>query len=153
MTQTITCKLTFPMGHALHGYVGKCSSLHGHNYTVEATVYGEPDPLGLVFDYGTLRDIMRRVLREFDHTMVLHKDDPRGPLLLSPAASGSQTQLQRLITLSCNPSAELLAQLWYKLLEREIRNLHRVVVTESELTSATAYTCSEDVHLVEASNV
>ena len=50
---------------------GRCSNRngHGHNYTLEVTVAGEPDPVtGFVVDLKGLKEIMEReVLSAFDH--------------------------------------------------------------------------------------
>ena len=50
---------------------GRCSNRngHGHNYTLEVTVAGEPDAVtGFVVDLKWLKDIMEReVLAGFDH--------------------------------------------------------------------------------------
>ncbi len=50
---------------------GRCANRngHGHNYTLEVTVEGEPDPVtGFVVDLKWLRDVMEReVLAAWDH--------------------------------------------------------------------------------------
>jgi len=50
---------------------GKCARRngHGHNYTLEVTVAGDPDPVtGFVVDLKWLRDVMEReVLSAYDH--------------------------------------------------------------------------------------
>jgi 6-pyruvoyltetrahydropterin/6-carboxytetrahydropterin synthase len=50
---------------------GRCANKngHGHNYTLEVTVAGEPDPVtGFVVDLKWLKDIMEReVLSAYDH--------------------------------------------------------------------------------------
>jgi 6-pyruvoyltetrahydropterin/6-carboxytetrahydropterin synthase len=50
---------------------GRCANRngHGHNYTLEVTVVGEPDPVtGFVVDLKWLKDVMEReVLAAFDH--------------------------------------------------------------------------------------
>ncbi len=50
---------------------GRCANRngHGHNYTLEVTVAGEPDPVtGFVVDLKWLKDVMEReVLSAFDH--------------------------------------------------------------------------------------
>jgi 6-pyruvoyltetrahydropterin/6-carboxytetrahydropterin synthase len=50
---------------------GRCANRngHGHNYTLEVTVAGEPDPVtGFVVDLKWLRDAMEReVLAAWDH--------------------------------------------------------------------------------------
>src|ERR1700761_6008910 len=42
---------------------------HGHNYTLEVTVEGEPDPVtGMVIDLKTLKDIMEeQIVAPMDH--------------------------------------------------------------------------------------
>src|SRR5580700_9544156 len=50
---------------------GRCANKngHGHNYTLEVTVAGEPDPVtGFVVDLKWLKDVMEReVLSAYDH--------------------------------------------------------------------------------------
>ncbi len=50
---------------------GRCARRngHGHNYTLEVTVAGEPDPVtGFVVDLKWLKDVMEReVLDAYDH--------------------------------------------------------------------------------------
>lgn len=50
---------------------GRCANRrgHGHNYTIEVTVAGEPDPVtGFVVDLKWLKDVMEReVLAAYDH--------------------------------------------------------------------------------------
>jgi 6-pyruvoyltetrahydropterin/6-carboxytetrahydropterin synthase len=50
---------------------GRCANRngHGHNYTLEVTLAGEPDPVtGFVVDLKWLRDVMEReVLAAYDH--------------------------------------------------------------------------------------
>ena len=50
---------------------GKCNNPHGHghNYTLEVTVAGEPDPVtGFVVDLKWLKDVMEQnVLSAYDH--------------------------------------------------------------------------------------
>ncbi len=50
---------------------GKCANRngHGHNYTLEVTVAGEPDPVtGFVVDLKWLKDVIEReVLAVYDH--------------------------------------------------------------------------------------
>ena len=50
---------------------GRCANRngHGHNYTLEVTVAGEPDPVtGFVVDLKWLKDVMEReVIDAYDH--------------------------------------------------------------------------------------
>jgi 6-pyruvoyltetrahydropterin/6-carboxytetrahydropterin synthase len=77
----ITRKIEFSASHYYHNpafsaeenrrIFGKCNNAHGHghNYALEVTVAGEPDPAtGMVFDLKELNDIMvREVSGRMDH--------------------------------------------------------------------------------------
>ncbi len=53
---------------------GKCANRHGHghNYVLEVTVAGEPDPVtGMVLDLKELKQILEReVMEVFDHKFI-----------------------------------------------------------------------------------
>jgi 6-pyruvoyltetrahydropterin/6-carboxytetrahydropterin synthase len=57
---------------------GRCSSRygHGHNYTLDVTVVGRPDPVtGMVMNMTDLKALVNEVLEEFDHRH-LNEDTP-----------------------------------------------------------------------------
>lgn len=59
----------FAAGHALRHYQGKCESMHGHNFSVEAVVQGHvltPDT-ELLADFSVLKKTLKSVLDELDH--------------------------------------------------------------------------------------
>jgi 6-pyruvoyltetrahydropterin/6-carboxytetrahydropterin synthase len=80
-TVYVTRKVHFNAAHRLHNpekseewnrkAFGKCNNpnWHGHNYELEVTVAGEPDPeTGYVVDLGNLKDVLHeRVLEKVDH--------------------------------------------------------------------------------------
>lgn len=76
----VTRRVHFSAAHRLHNpalsdaenerIFGLCNSpnWHGHNYELDVTVEGEPDPdTGYVVDLGQLRDAAEEVLRDVDH--------------------------------------------------------------------------------------
>lgn len=77
----VTRKAHFNAAHRLHNpdksddwnreTFGKCNlpNWHGHNYTIEVTVAGEPDPqTGFVIDLSELKKIIgRKVIEPCDH--------------------------------------------------------------------------------------
>jgi len=81
MALLVTRRETFSAGHTLYNpdfsdernreVFGKCSnpSGHGHNYVLEVTLQGEPDPqTGFIFDLSELASLMwKLVLAEVDH--------------------------------------------------------------------------------------
>lgn len=64
----ISVRAAFEAAHFIAGYEGKCSRLHGHNWTVEAVVCGEKlDRLGMLVDFKILKDELKKILDLFDH--------------------------------------------------------------------------------------
>jgi 6-pyruvoyltetrahydropterin/6-carboxytetrahydropterin synthase len=51
---------------------------HGHNYVVEVTVEGEPDPVtGMVVDLKLVKEVLNReVVEPFDHRFLNHEVPP-----------------------------------------------------------------------------
>ena len=83
----LTRKVEFSASHYYHNpalspeenrrLFGKCNNPHGHghNYVLEVTVAGEPDPAtGMVIDLKELKQILEReVLAVFDHKFINHE--------------------------------------------------------------------------------
>ncbi|HYE15601.1 MAG TPA: 6-carboxytetrahydropterin synthase QueD [Pyrinomonadaceae bacterium] len=58
----------FSSAHQLRGYKGKCENLHGHNYRIEIYARGrELDNIGLLVDFGELKDAADDVVAYLDH--------------------------------------------------------------------------------------
>lgn len=79
----ITKEFKFECAHALTGYDGKCSHIHGHSYKLRVTVKGEPidDPkspkFGMVVDFNDLKKIIKdNIVDKFDHALILRRDAP-----------------------------------------------------------------------------
>ena len=60
----------FAAAHRLPRYRGKCFNMHGHNYKLTVTLYGEPDPYtGILVDFGDLETTVKElVLDQCDHS-------------------------------------------------------------------------------------
>ncbi len=79
----ITKEFRFEMAHALLGYDGLCSNIHGHSYRLSVTLKGEvindaANPKnGMVLDFGDLKDIVKKEIIDcFDHSLVLNEATP-----------------------------------------------------------------------------
>jgi 6-pyruvoyltetrahydropterin/6-carboxytetrahydropterin synthase len=79
----ITKEFRFEMAHALLGYDGMCSNIHGHSYQLSVTLIGTPsnkssDPKnGMVIDFGELKAIVKKeIIEKFDHALVLNDATP-----------------------------------------------------------------------------
>lgn len=59
----------FDAAHKLDGYKGKCSSLHGHTYKVEAFFLTKQlDSIGVSVDLRDLKEKLVRITEQFDHS-------------------------------------------------------------------------------------
>lgn len=108
----------FSSAHNLRGYKGKCESLHGHNWKVEAAVTSaELDSCGMVMDFKALKQELEEQLSELDHKYLNE----------SPCFS------------EVNPTSENIARYLYLALKKKVPGLSSVRVWESENSSATYY--------------
>lgn len=78
----LTKEFSFEMSHALEGYDGLCSQIHGHSYRLFVTVKGRPstdpaDPkLGMVMDFGVLKGIVNKlIINRYDHALMVRTTD------------------------------------------------------------------------------
>jgi len=59
----------FAAAHALRGYDGNCSNMHGHNWIVEAYIQcTKLNKLGIGIDFRDVKRIVKDVLSKLDHT-------------------------------------------------------------------------------------
>lgn len=130
----VTRKIEFSASHLYHNpnfsaeenrrIFGKCNNPHGHghNYTLEVTVAGEPDPLtGMVLDLKALKEILEReVIERMDHRHLNYE---------VPELTGQI------------PTCENIVRVIWQLLERRITQgkLHRVRLYESPDLFADCY--------------
>ena len=64
----ISATATFAAAHRLWGYEGACENLHGHNWTVKATVgTAELNKIGLAYDFRSLKENLKEIIDCYDH--------------------------------------------------------------------------------------
>ncbi|MFP3387768.1 6-carboxytetrahydropterin synthase QueD [Brevibacillus sp. SIMBA_040] len=64
----VSKEFTFDAAHHLHAYEGKCKNLHGHTYKVVFGISGLPDEIGLVIDFGDIKQIWKEHIEVYlDH--------------------------------------------------------------------------------------
>ncbi len=70
--------LVFASAHFITFSGHRCETLHGHNYRVGVTIEGAlDDESWYVFDFSVLKRIMRRLVDEIDHKVLLATENPR----------------------------------------------------------------------------
>lgn len=67
----------FCAGHFVTYDGDKCESLHGHNYRAAARLAGGLDDDGMVFDFVTLKRLLRAICDRLDHRMLLPRHNSR----------------------------------------------------------------------------
>ena len=70
-------KLLFSSAHFILLPGGVCEPLHGHNYRVAVELSGPLDGIDCVIDFLALLEIMRSILAEIDHAVLLPEKSPR----------------------------------------------------------------------------
>jgi 6-pyruvoyltetrahydropterin/6-carboxytetrahydropterin synthase len=61
----------FAAAHQLAMVAKQCENLHGHNWKVEVCVAGEAlNDAGVLIDFGELKDHIRGIIKELDHTFL-----------------------------------------------------------------------------------
>jgi 6-pyruvoyltetrahydropterin/6-carboxytetrahydropterin synthase len=64
----VSKEFTFDAAHHLHFYEGKCKNLHGHTYTVIFGISGFVNEIGLMIDFGDIKDIWKQKIEvHLDH--------------------------------------------------------------------------------------
>ena len=68
--------LVFSSGHFITYDGDHCERIHGHNYRVAVEVEDELDANAYVFDFITLKEVVREVTDRLDHRMLLSTENP-----------------------------------------------------------------------------
>ncbi|KYK24220.1 6-pyruvoyl tetrahydropterin synthase [Thermoplasmatales archaeon SG8-52-4] len=64
--------IRFSSAHVIPEYE-KCGRLHGHTYALHATIIGEMDNKGIIIDFSLLKEILREIVNELDHKILVPK--------------------------------------------------------------------------------
>jgi 6-pyruvoyltetrahydropterin/6-carboxytetrahydropterin synthase len=118
----VTIKKTFSAAHILKEIGGKCEDLHGHNFSVEATVRGESlNGEDILIDFRDLKRWINEILEMLDHKYLNEIEVFKG----------------------MNPSSERIAGYIHDQLADKVKssglNVARVTVWESENARVTYY--------------
>ena len=107
----------FSAAHHLLNYEGECENQHGHNWLVEAFVKGNHlDKSNILIDYKVLKKALNKVLNLLDHKDINELEQFKG----------------------VSPSSEKLAKFIYDEMRKDIKNLSKISVWETQ-TSCASY--------------
>ena len=117
----------FAAAHALHGYEGGCSRIHGHNFKVEIEVEASVlDGIGMAIDFTRLESLAESIAQTLDHRM-LNEVPPFDEMNPTAENLGAYFWIRALKALSDDPAGEH---------ARSVR-LRSVTVRENDRTSVT----------------
>jgi len=104
--------------HQLKGYKGKCENIHGHNWKVEISVYGQKlNDIGILIDFHDLKDMLKEVLQQFDHKNL--------------------NDIQEFA--KQNPSSELLSKIIYEKIDKMLKQYSHTNKTNINVLSVTVW--------------
>lgn len=138
----LTKEFSFECAHALTGYDGKCSNIHGHSYKLFVTIKGatngengEPKE-GMVIDFRDIKEMVERVIiKVFDHSLVITKE--------TPLASELKGTYPNIVLLPFRPTSENLishfAELLMEWMERNPKFSRAKVYSLRLYETATSY--------------
>ena len=107
---------SFSSAHNLRGYKGKCESLHGHNWKVQAAAVRRTlDKTGMVMDFKILKAALYAVLEELDHSYL--NEHP--------------------VFKKINPTSENIARYIFDRLKKKVPETSSVTVWENATSAAT----------------
>lgn len=142
----VTKSFEFEMAHALAGYDGDCSNIHGHSYKLQVTLRGVPMQYpghpkdGMVLDFRDLKKtVHEKVLDRFDHALALNNSAP------SRVSSLLTHHFEKVVLLPFQPTCENLVLDIVESIRNDLPpdvELFRVKLHET--STAYAEWCSED---------
>ncbi len=131
---------SFDAAHFLANYQGKCHNIHGHHWRVVLEAQGaelkrDPQQNGMLVDFGDLKRDLRRVVDEFDHTLIAESGS------LSPALCELLRAENFSVTeVPFRPTAENFARYFYDRMAACGYSIYRCMVYETE-TNCAEYLC------------
>ena len=90
----------FAAAHALRGYAGECSQLHGHNWKVEVEVIATSlDDVGMGLDFKAIKVQAKEALNRLDHR---HLNEIKPFDVINPTAENIAAYLFRQLSGNLN---------------------------------------------------
>ena len=134
----VTRTFTFDAAHRLSDYEGKCKNIHGHTYKVKITVSGELNDLGMIMDFGKLKELYQELVEDrFDHHLILKRKDELNENIGKVFPKGDKT----ITWVPYNPTAENMAMDIYDrfdiyFLKHPLVRIEKVIVYETPTSYA-----------------
>lgn len=135
-------KFKFCAGHRLMNHENKCANLHGHNYAIfmhAESETGEMDNVGRVVDFSVLKEkVGGWILENWDHTMILCKDDTEAVNACSACQKNKPIFIMDEHPTAENMAKYLIEQVCPKVLKGTGARVSKIVLWETEDSFAEA---------------
>jgi 6-pyruvoyltetrahydropterin/6-carboxytetrahydropterin synthase len=82
----------FSACHLIPGHP-KCGRLHGHTYTVNLKISGDTGANGMVFDFGKVKNVLKQLLGELDHKIIIPKSNPDFKMIADEAENSMRIEV------------------------------------------------------------
>lgn len=140
----LTKEYSFEMAHALDGYDGACSQIHGHSYRLFVTIKGRPikdsssPKCGMVMDFGDLKRIVNGlIISKYDHSLVIRRSEQNSEVI-----GALRNRFTRIIEVDYQPTCENMLAHFAQLIQAELGNgltLHSLRMHETATSYAEWY--------------
>ncbi|WP_077622279.1 6-carboxytetrahydropterin synthase QueD [Sediminibacillus massiliensis] len=118
----VSKEFTFDAAHHLHCYEGKCKNLHGHTYKVIFGISGFVDEIGLVIDFGDIKEIWKEKVEIYlDHRY------------LNETLPNMNTSAENMVVWIYEKMAEELSKVKYQELRLEFVRLYETPTSYAEV--------------------
>lgn len=126
-------RFTVPIGHRLSKHKGRCSSIHGHNFTIlVGLIHTDLNENDMIIDFSHLKSLVNSILDEYDHTLLVNKKDAEW---MQPLAKEMAFRARIFDHEDHDPTAERLSQQLYLRLKEVFKpfsfNLDYITVFEN----------------------
>ena len=99
-------RFSIPVGHRLSKHKGRCVNWHGHNFDILVCVASNNlNENDMIIDFKDLKIIVNNIIDEWDHSLLLNKDDPMIDIL--------RISDYRLHIFDFDPTAEKMSEVLY----------------------------------------
>lgn len=139
----LTVEHSMDAAHFLSGYNGKCSNIHGHRWRVIVNVMKEElkkegPERGMVFDFKELKDIIKKEVDFFDHSLIVEEGS-----LKKKTIDALLDEEFKIEFVKFRPTAEEFAKYFFDKIESKGYRVSKVQVYETPNNCAT-YTKGEN---------
>ncbi len=130
---------SFDSAHFLKGYEGKCSNIHGHRWRVvievmNSNVDSSGHTRGMIVDFSTLKEEVRREADALDHCLIIEKDTLRQKTYEALTEEGF-----KIVEMPFRPTAENLAKYFYDMFVKKGYDVRQATVYETSNNCASYY--------------